>query len=296
MKYATANAFRTALEQRLLTWATESNIPLIRLRKLVVFDRLMARLMAVAPDRWVLKGAVALQFRAGPQYRTTRDVDFGHSDSEEAATADFLAPQSVDLDDYFTFSIERAGRIDVGGEGSAVRYRARAELAGRPFESFVVDVGFGGPLDAPDIVSGPALLEFAEIASTEIPVLPLERHIAEKVHAYTAVYAEGRPSSRVKDLVDLVLIESLFALRADRLRRAIESTFAERNSQPPETLPPPPAEWRVAYRKMAGEAGIELDVAEGYERARAFLDPVLAGSQAPDAEWDPVSHAWMGHA
>lgn len=86
MRYETANAFRTALESRLLARARSDNVPLIRLRKLVAFDRLIARLMVVAPDRWVLKGAVALQFRAGPEYRTTRDIDFGRRDDEAAAT------------------------------------------------------------------------------------------------------------------------------------------------------------------------------------------------------------------
>jgi len=176
MKYATAGAFRTALERRLLTHANETNIPLVRLRKLVVFDRLMARLMAVAPDRWVLKGAVALQFRAGPQYRTTRDVDFSRADSEEAATADFLAAQSVDLGDYFSFSVERSGEIDVGGEAATVRYHVRAELAGRVFESFVVDVAFSShSLEAPDRLLGPALLAFADILPTEVPAIPLEQ-------------------------------------------------------------------------------------------------------------------------
>lgn len=65
MKYATANAFRTALEQRLLTTSLESGIKLAQLRKLVVFERFLARLIAVAPDRWVLKGAVALYYRVG---------------------------------------------------------------------------------------------------------------------------------------------------------------------------------------------------------------------------------------
>lgn len=55
MRYATAGAFRAALEQRLLTLAQQTGVPLVRLRKLVVFDRLMARLMAVAPNRWILK-------------------------------------------------------------------------------------------------------------------------------------------------------------------------------------------------------------------------------------------------
>jgi hypothetical protein len=126
MKYASPNAFRTALEGRLLARSTEDNVPLIRLRKLVVFDRLIARLMEVAPDRWILKGAVALQFRAGRGYRTTKDIDFGQRGGEEAATADLLAAQLIDLGDYFSFIIEREGSIDLGDAGPAVRYHARA--------------------------------------------------------------------------------------------------------------------------------------------------------------------------
>lgn len=294
MKYATPNAFRTALERRLLTRATEANIPLIRLRKLVVFDRLIARLMVVAPDRWTLKGAVALQFRAGPGYRTTKDVDFSRSGDEAAATADFLAVQAVDLDDHFSFAIERAGSIDVQGESAAIRYHARAELAGRPFEAFVVDVAFGSQPDGADRLRGPDLLEFAEIPPAEVPVIPLERHIAEKLHAYISIHARGQPSSRVKDLVDLVLIESLFSIQAGHLGNAIESTFATRDTKPPTTLPSPPTQWRTPYRKMAIEMGLDADIANGYDRARGFLDPVLGGTLLPGARWDPARHVWLG--
>ena len=62
MRYTTAGAFRGALEQRLATLAQQTAVPLVRLRKLVVFDRLMARLSTVAPSGWILKGAVALNF------------------------------------------------------------------------------------------------------------------------------------------------------------------------------------------------------------------------------------------
>lgn len=51
MRYASAGAFRAALERWLHTLAEQTDVPLVRLRKLVVFDRLLARLMAVAPDR-----------------------------------------------------------------------------------------------------------------------------------------------------------------------------------------------------------------------------------------------------
>lgn len=74
MRYVTPGAFRTALERRLRDAARQTDVPLVRLRKLVVFERLLARLLLVAPDRWLLKGALALDLRLGARSRTTRDT------------------------------------------------------------------------------------------------------------------------------------------------------------------------------------------------------------------------------
>lgn len=82
MRYATPGVFRTALERRLLTTAQTTSIPLARLRKLVVFDRLMVRLHVVAPDRWILKGALALDYRIDGRFRTTKDLDLARQDFE----------------------------------------------------------------------------------------------------------------------------------------------------------------------------------------------------------------------
>ncbi|TAK30827.1 MAG: hypothetical protein EPO21_18515 [Chloroflexota bacterium] len=145
MRYATAAAFRTALEQRLLATAREAGIPVMRLRKLVIFDRLMARLLVVAYDRWILKGAVSLHMRLGARFRTTRDMDLARYDNEQAATADFLTAQALDLGDHFQFDIRRTARLEAALEGAAVRYHVAAELAGRPFEEVIVDVSFSDP-------------------------------------------------------------------------------------------------------------------------------------------------------
>ncbi len=293
MRYATAAAFRAALEQHLVTRAQQTSVPLVRLRKLVVFDRLMARLMRVAPNRWILKGAVALHFRVGTQFRTTKDMDLGRQDSEEAATADFLAAQSVDLGDYFTFAIERTGQLDPETESAAVRYHAAAQLAGRRFEDVTIDVGFGDPtVGDPEMVRGPALLQFADILPVEVPSLPLDQHVAEKVHAYTRSYA-GSHSTRVKDLIDMVAISSLFTFQAGRLRRALEVTFSYRGTHPmPTAFPPPPSQWKTAYSRMATEVGLSPEVTVGYEQTREFLDPILADTLPSNASWDPTGHTW----
>lgn len=65
MKYARPSAFRQALLSRLLQMAGELDTPAEYLRKRVVFERLLARLLTIAPNRWVLKGALALDLRIG---------------------------------------------------------------------------------------------------------------------------------------------------------------------------------------------------------------------------------------
>ena len=295
MKYATAAAFRTALEQRLLAQSRETGIPLVRLRKLVVFDRLLARLQIVAPERWTLKGAVALLFRAGPQFRTTLDIDFARDNDEPSATRDLLAVQSAELSDYFSFAIERVHDLDTALEGAAVRYHARAELAGRAFEDVRIDVAFGDEYEeSPDVLRGLDLLGFADLAPIEVPVLPLALHVAEKAHAYTRVYEGGRRSSRVKDLIDLVLISSLFPFKAEQVRRALDRTFSVRGTHAlPSGLPPPPGDWTVPYRRQAHEVGLAEDVSVGYEQARHFLDPVLDGSCPNQWSWNPTARKWQ---
>ena len=75
MNYQTGKAFRSALETRLLTQSTQGTVSLVRLRKLVAFDRFLARLLAVQPESWLLKGGLALQLRLGQRARTTQDMD-----------------------------------------------------------------------------------------------------------------------------------------------------------------------------------------------------------------------------
>ena len=69
MKYKTPSAFRAALEQRLRDTSKRTGLPISRLRKAVVFESLLARLIRTAKGRWVLKGAVALEFRTGTRAR-----------------------------------------------------------------------------------------------------------------------------------------------------------------------------------------------------------------------------------
>ena len=293
MRYDSAATFRQALEARLQNEAARTGTSIVRLRKLVTFDRLLARLSAAAPGRWVLKGALAIEFRTGVGGRATRDVDLAWADDARAALADFQAAQRTDPGDHFVFVIERSSGPDEEDAPGGERYRALAELGGRPFETVLVDVGFSDPqLWAPEPVRGPDLLAFAGIEPCEPPTLPLEQHVAEKVHAYTRTYAGGRRSSRVKDLADLVLLRTMAPLDAGRVRLALERTFDVRATHPlPRTLPPPPDAWQTPYRRLASDTGIEEDLSEAFSLVSELIDPVLSGEDI--ATWDPEGSRWI---
>jgi hypothetical protein len=309
MRYQSGTAFRTALEQRLLARSHATGLALSRLRKLVAFERLLARLLVVAPDRWVLKGGLALDFRLGDQARATIDMDLGRHDDDTAANHDFIAARLTDLGDYFAFTIDQTPILDEADVAGAVRYRARASLAGRRFEDFIVDVGFSEPLAEPDEVIGPDLLAFADLPPIRVPTLPLPTHVAEKVHAYTKRYGPSQlPSMRVKDLVDLVLIAALRSFSAGELRVALDRTFTSRTTHPlPQALPEPPTAWAEPYRRMAQTLSIAVDLRDAYQATATFLDPlqrfsipfsVAASTTAPNGSRrrQPGGRCWvMGH-
>lgn len=267
---------------------------LVRLRRLVAFDRFLARLQQVAPGRWRLKGGLALDYRLPVQFRTTRDLDISRQDDEIATTEDFISAAALDLNDYFGFTVERTLTTPPELDDRSARYHLTASLAGRRFEAFSVDVSFTDPFfAAPDTVSAPALLAFADVEPISVPAIPVEQHIAEKVHAYTRVYANQRPTSREKDLIDLVLVQGHIPVSAGRLIEALEVTFAVRNTHPlPTSMPVPPPTWGTAYARMATEVRVNRDPIDGYQAVSRLLDPVLARRLPHTARWNPDTEEW----
>lgn len=102
MRYATPEAFRAALEDRLKD-AQNEMVGLSRLRKRVVFERLLARLTAQAAGEWVLKGGFALELRLDELSRSTKDMDVDWSLGEEDATERLLDAADLDIGDMFEF-------------------------------------------------------------------------------------------------------------------------------------------------------------------------------------------------
>ncbi len=291
MKYRTSVAFRTALEARLKA-AQRDGVGLARLRKRVVFERLLARLHAVAPGAWVLKGGFALELRLGAQARTTKDIDVDWAIGEDEAVRLLLDAAAVTLDDRFEFAIERA-QADDDLPGGGQRWAVAATLAGREFERVAIDIGFAiEPVFEAEAIASSHLLDFADIAPVYIPTVAIEQHVAEKLHAYTRTYTADMPSSRVKDLVDLVVIAHTTTVDADRLTRAIREIFQRRGTHPePHAVPSPPGDWGPGWRRLVANVPADQDVGIGYATASSLLDPILKNELA-SGTWDPGVGEW----
>ena len=112
-------AFRMALKQRLRREAESTGLGLARLRKRVAFELFLRRLVEVAPNRWVLKGALALDLRLDATTRPTKYIDLERGDDKGAAIQDIAATQQLDLDDFFTFATTRTDAFDEADEFQA---------------------------------------------------------------------------------------------------------------------------------------------------------------------------------
>ena len=292
--YASPAAFKQALEQRLRSSA-KTGAEFGRKRQLLVFDRFLARIVAVLGDAATLKGGLVLELRL-ERARTTKDVDLRMVGSPEDVLQKLQEAGRKNLGDFMTFEVgpddDHPEIQNDGMQYDGRRFRAECKLAGKLYgQRFGVDVAFGDPmLGEPEAVVAEDVLAFAGIAPPTLRLYPIETHIAEKLHAYTMPRA--RPNSRVKDLPDLALLATAQPIEANRLRAALEQTFTFRKTHAlPASVPSPIEAWRTPYEAMSREDQLTWATLEDVTRAaRAFLDPVLAG--LADAAWDPSHWAW----
>lgn len=275
-EYATPYAFRAAVEARLRDRARSLDVAAYVLRRQAALERLVVRLGRVAAGRWALKGGMALETRLGDRARVSVDLDADHVDGASAARADLQRAAAEDVGDHFDFALVGSEELRDAGVRLAVRYRLEASLAGTTFEPLQVDVAVAPaePWDAQP-AQRPGLLADLGLGPIDVLLIPLERQVAEKLHAYTRTY-RGGGTTRARDVVDLLLVQRHESLDASRLRDAILTVFRDRATHAvPERLSPPPPNLVLAYRKGAERLGLPGELDEAHRLLAGWLDPVL---------------------
>jgi hypothetical protein len=154
-----------------------------------------------------------------------------------------------------------------------------AILADRTFTRFHLDIGVGDIVMEPvEIFHSRDWLGFAQIPPATITAISSEQQFAEKIHAYTLPRMQN-PNSRVRDLVDLVLLVGSNQLIPEKTRGAILGTFNRRATHPvPPFLQGPPSAWEKPFVALAAECELQIGIDDAVRTVDIFYHSLRMAS------------------
>lgn len=297
-RYATPAAFRRAADQRLKAHAKAAGRPFREVKREFVYQRFLARLWASEDHQplWVLKGGVGLLARL-PGARFSQDIDLVNLAADaDAAVAEIREVGRRDLGDYLRFEVKSAKTMSVDG---SLQLSIDVNLGATRWESLKVDIS----LERHYVAQLEQVTPSPVIDIDGLPPLPtyhlypIADQVADKVSAMYELHGgAGYPSSRFRDLVDLVLVIGARPLEAAILGAALEARKQNARSpiELPSTMREPGPGWADGYMAIAigsfqDKRMHSLDWALAY--VGDCLNPILDRT-IDHGTWNPAEHRW----
>lgn len=265
--------------------------------RLEYFNRFLSRVFSEPDDSgWVLKGGTGILARVATA-RATTDVDlFRRNGSLHAALEDLRRLAAIDLGDFFRFDfLGYTAAVGGGQQAHTEGYQVSFDvyIGAKKKNGLHVDLVVNVlTTDDVEIASPANALELPKLLSNPYRLYPVVDQIADKVCA-TLVFYSGQPSSREKDLVDLVLLATTQNVNADKLGMAIEVEARARALTRPNAFTVL-STWGPTYVKLA----TKVPACESYRTVGAaqslmtsFVDPVLTGDAAGNT-WSHDALTW----
>jgi hypothetical protein len=264
---------RERLEKTLARVAREQGLDQERLRRWVSFLAMCGVLERAIHEGilsgYYLKGGVAMELRFAGAARATKDLDLGLDGDRAFRLSRFDDALQLGFDE-FSFRLRPQPRhmelADTVRVEVAILYRTRSWQT--------VDVDLGPPgTEVADLVN-PAITGLAEMGlpvTTPVRCLNLNEQVAQKLHACTGPAS----ADRARDILDILLIDSLGQLDYTQARIAVERVFAERATHPvPGTFILPPA-WRLELESLASSLSSPVRSADEMgQRFQSILDRI----------------------
>jgi len=291
----TPAAFGASVRDRLKNASRATGRSVNELAREFVLQRFLARVFDDPDSPWILKGGTGLLVRL-PGARYSQDLDLLHRSTDLRAAAAELAELSGRAgDDPFRFVLGPP-RVMTGGVAGAT-ISVTAYLGVAEFGSFPVDLSTELTVVAAverqrprTVIDMPALPVMPEVT-----LYPLPDQVADKLCAiYQRYGAELAPSSRWRDLVDLLLIIGNFRLDGELTSRAVAAEAERRVLVLPERIIVPGPGWARGYRDLARRTTLASslhDFDAALRAAAACFDPLLAG-EVRAGWWDPAAERW----
>jgi len=297
-RYATPAAVESAIAAaaRNMSRSNPSLTTSERIR-LEYFNRFLSRVFSEGHvSGWILKGGTGMLARVASA-RATIDVDLSRSGhSIDAALSELRRLAETDLGDFFRF--DYTGYVpSIGGDQQAYvdGYRVSFDIsigASRKGQLHVDLVSSVITTDDPEFASPANALDLPKLANHPYRLYSVVDQIADKVCATLSLY-NGRPSSREKDLVDLVVLAVTQDIDGAKLLRALQVEARVRSIELPRAFELPPR-WGAGYAKLARGVPVCGDfqtIGEAHALARSLIEPALDGS-AEGRAWNHATRAW----
>ena len=229
------------LEKTLARVAREKGIDQERLRRWVSFLAICGVLeRALAHGllgTYYLKGGVAMELRFAQRARATKDLDIGIEGTRANRFKTLSEVLKIGFD-LFTFRVKSQTR-DME-QADTVRIQVAVQYKTRSWQTIEVDLGpanFGHTDLIEPKVHG--LAELGVPVTSPVRCLKLADQVAQKLHACTGPFSSGR----ARDVLDIILIDTLGELDYAETAEAARTIFSERATH---DFPPDakfPAQW-----------------------------------------------------
>jgi predicted nucleotidyltransferase component of viral defense system len=227
-----------SIQGRLKNEAKQTGKPYSEVLQYYGMERFLYRLSrSKYVDKFVLKGGLLLYGWNVPLRRPTRDIDFrGYLDNSNKgilrAIKNVIAESVPDDGILFDETLIIVEQTQIGADYEGIRVKFTGYL-GKARIPIQIDIGFSDVIASRiERVDYPTLLR-----DTKAPYLkayPRESIVSEKFHA---MIRHAELNSRLKDYYDIWLIAENFEFESKALKKAIEKTFAKRQTKIPVERP-----------------------------------------------------------
>jgi hypothetical protein len=260
-------------------------------------NRLLERVFKDS-NGWLLKGGSAMLARVSDA-RKTQDIDlFKNTKSVDDALEELKQLASIDLEDGFVFKFKTAEKLKVAENQP---YKDALQVT---FDMAIDDVLSRNPIRV-DLVTGHLIganpeinppenrMQIEGFKSFSYRLFPIANQLADKTCA-TLERHKGRPSSRTKDLVDIVIAITHCDINGTDMFHALIQEAKMRSLNLPESYRVAES-WEAQYNAKAKETGAVPSVFKGFQKAEQlasdFVDPVLSG-EACGKVWRHQGLGW----
>ena len=262
------------------------------------FHRFLCRVFSDPGSHFLLKGGLSVLART-TDARATRDIDLlSTGNNLEEAVDDLKHLAALNLEDFVTFSFAGMSLIKAEDEyrsGMNVRFHVR--LGNKSLQDISIDLVIDTiPQEDFDTVTPADRIAVRDLPICSYRVCTAESSLADKFCGIMERRC-GRPSSRQKDLADVVVYARSSTIDGTKLSRRIKLECLARRMPLPDHFEIP-AEWSgmggTRFKKLC--MGVPLasdieDIASAAALAAALFDPVLDGS-ADGKVWNSSLESW----